>query len=114
MKRGEVHWADLDYPDRRRPVIILTRDSAIGYLSNVTVAPVTTSIRQIPSAVRLGPEDGLTEDCVANLHNLFTISKSKIGSLITVLGETKMAQVEEALLFALGMDRLLNRRAHNR
>ena len=110
MKRGEVRWANLDHPDKRRPVVVLTRDSAIGYLSGVTVAPITTTIRQIPSAVRLGPEDGLPTDCAANLHNLLTVSKTKMGTLITVLSENKIAQVEEALLFALGMEHFLDQR----
>ena len=107
MKRGEVRWADFDYPDKRRPVVILTRDSAIGYLSAVTVAPITTTIRQAPTAVRLGPEDGFPVECAANLHNVQTIAKTRVDGLITFLGESKMAQIEEALLFSLGMERFL-------
>lgn len=107
MKRGEVRWADLNPPDKRRPVVILTRDSAIGYLSAVTVAPITTTIRQVPTVVRLGPEDGLPTECAANLHNVQTVAKTKVDGLITILGESKMTQVEEALLFSLGMERYL-------
>ena len=107
MKRGEVRWADLDYPDKRRPVVILTRDSAIGYLSALTVAPITTTIRQVPTTVRLGPEDGLPAECAANLHNVQTVTKTRVDGLITILSESKMAQIEEALLFSLGMERFL-------
>ncbi len=107
MKRGEVRWTDFDYPDKRRPVVILTRASAIGYLSAVTVAPITTTIRQTPTTVRLGPDDGLPTECAANLHNVQTVTKTKVDGLITILSESKMAQVEEALLFSLGMERFL-------
>jgi mRNA interferase MazF len=105
MKRGEVRWFDFDYPDKRRPVVILTRNSAIGYLTTVTVAPITTTIRRVPSEVFLSQEDGLLTDCAANLHNLQTVSKAKIGALIAVLSEHGMAQIEAALSFALGMER---------
>jgi mRNA interferase MazF len=105
MKRGEVRWVIFEYPDKRRPAVILTRNSAIGYLSTVTVAPITTTIRQTPSAVRLWLEDGLPEECSANLHNIQTVAQTTIGALIAVLTESRMAQVESALLFALSMDR---------
>jgi mRNA interferase MazF len=105
MKRGEVRWMLFDHPDKRRPAVILTRNSAIGYLSTVTVAPVTSTIRDTPSSVRLGPEDGLPEECSANLHNVQTVTQARLGALIAVLSESRMAQVESALLFALGMDR---------
>jgi mRNA interferase MazF len=107
MKRGEVRWVDCGLPDKRRPVVILTRDSAFGYLGSVTVAPITTTIRDTPSQVRLGPEDGLQTDCAANLHNLQTVSKAKVNELIAVLNEGKLDALETALLFALGMDRRL-------
>jgi mRNA interferase MazF len=105
MKRGEVRWVLFEPPDKRRPAVILTRDSAIGYLSTVTVAPITSTIRATPSSVRLGAEDGLPEECSANLHNVLTVGQTRVRGLITVLGEGKMAQIEVALLFALGMDR---------
>ncbi len=107
MKRGEVRWVEFDPPDKRRPAVILTRDSAIGYLSTVTVAPITTSIRQTPSEAGLSPDDGLPMACAANLHNLATVRKTRVGALITTLSETKMAAVETALLFALGMEHRL-------
>ena len=107
MKRGEVRWVDFELPGRRQPAVVLTRDSAIGYLASVTVAPITTTIRDTPSQVRLGPEDGLQTDCAVNLHNLQTVSKAKVNELIAVLNEDKVDALETALLFALGMDRRL-------
>jgi mRNA interferase MazF len=105
MKRGDICWVIFEAPDKRRPAVILTRNSAIGYLSAVTVAPVTTTIRRLPTEVTLGPTDGLPAECVVNLDGVHTVRKSGIGDRIASLDEGKMAQVESALLFALGMDR---------
>ena len=109
MRRGEVHWVDFEPPDHRRLAVILTRDSAMGYLNALTVAAVTTTIHRVPSEVLLGPEDGLPAPCVINLYNLQTAPKSKIGALIASLSEGKLAQVEAALLFALGMGQYRSR-----
>jgi len=109
MKRGEVRWVDFGLPEKRQPVVILTRDSAMGYLGSVTVAPITTTIRDTPSQVPLGPEDGLQTDCAVNLHSLQTVPKAKVNELIAVLNESKIDALETALLFALGMDRRLRR-----
>ena len=109
MRRGEVRWVEFDLLDKRRPAVILTRNSAIGYLSSVTVAPITTTVRETPSQVRLSQEDGLFTECAINLHNLQTVPKARIGGLIAVLSESKMDAIETALLFALGMDHWLRR-----
>jgi mRNA interferase MazF len=107
MKRGDVYWIDFEYPDKRRPAIVLTRNSAIGYLAAVTVAPLTTTIRGLPTEVVLGPADGLAMECVANLDSIQTMRKSRISSLVTTLTESKMAAIENALAFALGMEHRL-------
>ncbi len=104
MKRGDVYWVEFPPPDRRRPVVILTRNSAIGYLNALTVAPITTTIRRVPSEVPVGPEDGLPETGVVNLYNLQTVPKSRLSTLITSLSRNKMSQAESALLFALGIE----------
>ncbi len=109
MKRGEVRWVAFGPPDKRRPAVILARDSAIGYLGSVTVAPITTTLRDTPSQVRLGPEDGLQTECAVNLHNLQTVTKSQVSGLLAVLSESRLDAIEAALLFALGMDRRLRR-----
>ena len=59
MKRGEIRWYKFKTPDKKRPVLILTRDSILEYLSEVTVAPITTTVRQIPSEVFLSKADGI-------------------------------------------------------
>ncbi len=104
MRRGEVRWYTFRAPDKRRPVLILTRDSALTFLHSVTVAPITTTIRDIPSEVYLTPNDGLLTECAANMDNLQTVPNSKVGSLITTLSAARMVDVNRAVSFALGLD----------
>ena len=103
MKRGEVRWYKFTHPDKKRPVLILTRNSIIEYLGEVTVAPLTTTIRNIPSEVHLGKNDGLAADCAVNCDHLQTVPKPKLGGLITVLQPSKLFEVKQAVLFALGL-----------
>lgn len=102
MKRGEVRWYKFSRPDKKRPVLILTRDSAIEFLGEVTVAPVTSTIRDIPSEVVLRAEDGMPRECAVNLDHIQTVSRGKLGGVITTLGANRMSEVRSALLFALG------------
>lgn len=103
MKRGEVRWYRFAHPDKRRPVLILTRDSVIEYLGEVTVAPITTTVRDIPSEVVLTVRDGMPRDCAVNCDHLQTVSKGKVGALVTTLSPAKMNEVAEAIGFALGL-----------
>lgn len=89
-------------PDKKRPVVILTRDSIMNFLGEVTVAPVTSIIRNIPSEVLLSADDGMPKNCAVNLDHIQTVSKSRIGSLITTLSSKKTSELRQALLFALG------------
>jgi mRNA interferase MazF len=102
MKRGEVRWYKFARPDKNRPVVILTRDSALDFLGEVTVAPITSTIRDIPTEVLLTKEDGMPRDCALNLDHIQTVSKGMIGPLITTLSPMKMSELRTALLFALG------------
>ena len=108
MRRGEVRWYTFKAPDKRRPVLILTRDSAIGFLNALTVAPVTTTIRDIPSEVLLTPEDGLLTECAANMDNIQTVAKHRVGPMIAYLSLERMEEVNQAIAFALGLDALLS------
>ena len=103
MKRGEVRWYKFAKPDKKRPVLILTRNSVLDYLGEVTVAPITTTIRDIPSEVFLSVEDGMPRNCAINCDHLQTISKGKLGSLVTLLPPSKMEEVGYAVCFALGL-----------
>lgn len=104
MRHGEVRWYTFKAPDKRRPVLILTRNSAIGFLNALTVAPITTTIRDIPSEVFLAQEDGLLTDCAANMDNIQTVPKHRLGSVITYLATERMEEVNQAIAFALGLE----------
>ena len=104
MNRGDVCWYTFKTPGKKRPVLILTRDSAIGVLNAVTVAPITSTIRSIPTEVILTEADGLPNTCAANLDNLQTVPKSNIGARIARLTSRKMKEAAAAISFALALD----------
>jgi mRNA interferase MazF len=103
MTRGEIRWYKFTSPDKKRPVLILTRDSTITYLSEITVAPITSTIREIPSEVFLSRDDGMSRDCAINCDHIQTVAKAKIGSILTTLPEQKMKLVRDAIKFALNL-----------
>ncbi len=103
MKRGEIWWAELESPAGRRPVLLLSRDDAYSVRALITIAPVTTRIRNIPSEVALGIAENLPQDCVANLDTITTIPKDCLKSRLTALDAGKMKEVEAAIRFSLGM-----------
>jgi mRNA interferase MazF len=102
MRRGDVRWYKFPRPDKRRPVVILSRSSALEFLGEVTVAPITSTIRDIPTEVLLTSEDGMPRESAVNLDHLQTVARGRIGPLITSLSNQKMAELRRALLFALG------------
>jgi mRNA interferase MazF len=102
MKRGEVRWHQFAPPDKRRPVLLLTRDSVSNVLADVTVAPVTSSVREIDSEVLLTEADGMREVCVVNLDHVQTVQRARMGALIATLRPERMDEVGRALQFALG------------
>ena len=104
MRRGEIRWFTFKAPDKRRPVLVLTRDSAIGFLSSLTVAPITSTIRDIPSEILLTPEDGLPTRCAANMDNIQTVPKHRLGPVISYLSSERMEEANRAIAFALGLD----------
>ncbi len=103
MRRGEVRWYKFDPPDKRRPVVILTRDSVIEYLGEITVAPVTSVVRDIPTQVVLSEQDGMPRECAINCDHVQTVAKGKIGPTITTLPADKMEEVRQAIAFALDL-----------
>jgi len=108
MTQGDVYWYTFRAPDKRRPVLILTRNSAIPFLTGITVAPITTTIRSIPSEVLLTPdEDGVFAECVVNTDNIQTIQKDNLCEFITQLSQGRMREVRAAIEFSLGFDALL-------
>jgi len=104
MKRGEIWWADLQNSAGKRPVILLSRDEAYKVRNLVTVAPVTTRIRNIPVEVRLTVADGLKKDSVINLDTITTIPKAWLIDRVCQLDQAKMIDLDNAIKFALGID----------
>lgn len=104
IARGDVRLYRFAPPDKARPVLVLTRDSALQYLSTATVAPVTSTIRDVPSEVRLDEEDGMKAPCAVNLHNAVTVSQQRLGRRVTRLSPKRMNEVCGALRFSLGCD----------
>jgi len=104
IARGDVRLYRFASPDKSRPVVVLTRDSAISYLSTVTVAPITSTIRGVPSEVTLGDDDGMKAPCAVNLHNTLTVSQDRLGKRVARLSGLRMNEICAALRFSLGCD----------
>jgi len=102
LNRGGVHLCRFAPPDKQRPVLILTRESSIGYLSSVTVAPITSTVRGVPSEVILDVDDGMKARCAVNLHYVVTLSQQRVGRRLTTLSDERMQEVCWALRFSLG------------
>jgi len=103
LKRGDVRWYTFKPPDKKRPVLVLTRNSVIGYLHEVTIAPITSTLREIPSEVRLDQGDGMPGECAVNADHIQTVPKDGIGKLITALPPEKLVEVRKAVRFALDL-----------
>lgn len=104
LNRGEIWLLDLPRPDRKRPVLILSRPSLIELLHTVTVAAVTSTLRGSPTEVELGPDEGLKHTSCVNLCNLFTVEHRRLRRFIGSAGRDKMSEVCRALAIATGCD----------
>lgn len=103
MERGEIWWAEAPPPIGARPVVIVSRQAAIGIRELLIVIPVTTRIRRIPTETALGPEDGLPKRCVANADVLYTLPKGILRRRMAALSPAKLTSVNETLRLALGL-----------
>lgn len=104
IARGEVRLYQFAPPDKTRPVVILTRSSALAYLSAVTIAPITSAVRGVPSEVRLDEDDGMKAPCAVNLHNVITVSQHRLGKRVAQLSSARMKEICAAIRFSLGCD----------
>lgn len=104
MKRGDVVWHKFQKPNKARPVLIITRDAAISELNALTVIPITSVIRDLPSEVFLSAEDGMPQDCVANVDWIQNVPKHLLFGHITHLTEEHLEQVLPAIRFAFGFE----------
>lgn len=101
VERGDIRLYRFPAPDKERPVLVLTRGSALGYLARVTVAPITSTLRGVPSEVAFGLDDGMEQACAVNLHNLVTVARSGLGRRVARLGADRMREICAAIGFAL-------------
>lgn len=104
IERGQIWRLDLPKPDKRRPVLVLTRPSLIPLLHTVTVVAITSTLRGSPTEVAVGVDEGLKRPSCANLCNLFTVEKRRLRRFVGTVGRERMAEVCEALRVATGCD----------
>ena len=104
MKRGEVRWYTFRPPDKRRPVLILTRDAVIGHLNEIIVAPATRTIRGLATEVILTADDGMPVVCALNFDHVALAQRDRLGPILCSLEEARWGEVRRALLIACGFD----------
>ena len=102
LTRGEIRLFRFPPPDKERPVLLLTRQSSLDQLARVTVVPITSTVRGVPSEMILGVDDGMKGQCAANFHNLITVPRAGLGRRVAQLDGRRLGQACAALAFALG------------
>ena len=102
MKRGEIRWYTFRLPDKRRPILILTRDEVIDRLNEIIVVPVTRTIRGLTTDVVLTPDDGMPVVCALNFDHVSLAQRDRIGSVLCTLPERRWPEVQRALMIACG------------
>ncbi len=102
MKRGEIRWYVFRPPDKRRPVLVLTRDEVLGHLNEIIVAPATRTIRGLATEVLMTPDDGMPVTCALNFDHVALAQRDRIGPVVAVLDDLRWPEVRQALLTACG------------
>jgi mRNA interferase MazF len=105
VKRGEIRWYTFRLPDKRRPVLILTRDSVIDRLNEIIVVPATRTIRGLTTEVVLTVDDGMPAACPLSFDHVSLAQRSRIGPVVCDLAGARWDEVREALLIACGFGR---------
>jgi len=105
MRRGEIRWYTFAPPDKRRPVLLLTRDAVIDNLNEIIAVPATRTIRGLSTEVLLSPDDGMPTSCALNFDHVGVAQRSRLGAVLTTLAESRWLEVESALLIACGFER---------
>jgi mRNA interferase MazF len=103
IHRGSIWTAQLPAPSGTHPVVILTRETAIPLLRNITIVHVTRTVRDLPTTIGLGPEQGLHHDCVVNADNIDTIPKDWLRKRVGDLGPKKLDELAGAVRTALDL-----------
>jgi mRNA interferase MazF len=102
VTRGEIRWYTFRLPDKRRPVLILTRTEIIAHVNEIIVAPATRTMRGIASEVVLTPDDGMPMACTLNFDHVSLAQRSRIGAVLCSLPAARWPEVRRALLVACG------------
>jgi mRNA interferase MazF len=102
MRRGEIRWYTFASPDKRRPVLLLTRDAVIDTLNEIIAVPATRTIRGLSTEVLLSPNDGMPTSCALNFDHVGIAQRARLGAVLTTLAESRWPEVENALLIACG------------
>lgn len=97
MRRGEIRWYTFASPDKRRPVLLLTRDAVIA-------VPATRTIRGLSTEVLLSPDDGMPASCALNFDHVGIAQRFRLGAVLTTLSASRWPEVENALLIACGFE----------
>jgi mRNA interferase MazF len=102
VNRGEIWLYTFGSPDKRRPVLVLSRQKAIDLLRTVLVAPITSAAHGAPSEVSVGIEEGLKHESMVNLDQVQTVDQKSLHHFVGTVGPEKMNAVCRALLIATG------------
>lgn len=104
MRRGEIRWYTFAAPDKRRPVLLLTRNAVIDTLNEIIAVPATRTIRGLATEVILSPDDGMPVACALNFDHVGIAQRSRLGAVLMTLSESRWPEVETALLIACGFE----------
>ena len=104
MRRGEIRWYTFAHPDKRRPVLPLTRDTVIDSLNEIIVVPATRTVRGISTEVLLTPDDGMPVACALNFDHVALAQRSRLGATLCTLPTARWPEVERAFLIAGGFE----------
>jgi len=102
VKRGEIRWYTFRLPDKRRPVLILTRDEVLDRLNEIIVVPATRTIRGLSTEVVLTPDDGMPMACALNFDHVALAQRDRFGPVLCELPEGRWTEIRHALLLACG------------
>src|SRR5262245_60048642 len=102
INRGDIWFYRFKSPDKRRPVVVLSREEVIPLLQTVMVAPVTSTRRGAPSEVAVGVDEGLKHESAVNLDHVQTVERARLVSFVGTLSAAQMRRVCRALAIATG------------
>ena len=113
LRRGEIRWYTFRVPDKRRPVLILTRSEVLSHLNEIIVVPATRTIRGLSTEVILTPDDGMPVTCALNFDHVSLGQKRRVGALLCELPGDRWSEVRQALLIACGFGEARGRATSN-